>query len=501
MASTDDGWSESILAENTMATRWFDGETDLGGRPAWSHLWDQCFATVEQYEAHRRGESAAAALEAELSVRSAEVVYVPGTTLTLKASAGPVVNARWLPTSSRHSRAPAAPAAAAMRPRSITWALVAIVAVGVALRAWRLGFNGLTYDESFTAMAARLPLGQLFDHLRTQDTHPPLDYLLRAPLAVRVRPTCSCGSRRSCARSVRSCSSHGGCAHVASPDSWPPRSSPAALFQIYHGGEARMYVLLELLGVAAAIVADRWLGDDPPRWCTWVAGGLVAVALFDHVSGFLLAAGMIAVASFRTDRRGGAACRHRRRVPRCGRWCGGRRSRNRPVVTGSVGSPERRCRASRGVSGQLTDVEPLALLVLAGVVAGGVCLWRDDRRLGHVWLAVGAVPFLAAAVIGIVSPFLIDRAVTVASWAPPLALGYAAAWMLRRSDLLGRAFVVAVLAVVVIGTITFLAGKRYDSDLAVDHLRVVAQPGDVIATRPARYATLPAYAIGVREWR
>ena len=77
VASTDDGWSESILAENTMATRWFDGETDLGGRPAWSHLWDQCFGTVDQYEAHRRGESAAAALEAELTVPSAEIVYVP----------------------------------------------------------------------------------------------------------------------------------------------------------------------------------------------------------------------------------------------------------------------------------------------------------------------------------------------------------------------------------------------------------------------------------------
>jgi len=79
VAATDDGWSESILAENTMATRWFDGETDLGGRPAWSHLWDQCFASVEQYEAHRRGASGAAVVEASLAVRSAEVVYVPET--------------------------------------------------------------------------------------------------------------------------------------------------------------------------------------------------------------------------------------------------------------------------------------------------------------------------------------------------------------------------------------------------------------------------------------
>lgn len=77
VASTDDGWSDSVLAPNTMATRWFDGETDLGGRPGWSHLWDQCFASEDQYEVHRRGDSRAAELEAGLHVRSAEIVYVP----------------------------------------------------------------------------------------------------------------------------------------------------------------------------------------------------------------------------------------------------------------------------------------------------------------------------------------------------------------------------------------------------------------------------------------
>ncbi len=51
-----------------------------------------------------------------------------------------------------------------------------------------------------------------------------------------------------------------------------------------------------------------------------------------------------------------------------------------------------------------------------------------------------------------------------------------------------------------IGTVTFLAGKRYDSDLAVDHLEQVARPGDEILTRPARYVTLPAYRIGVERW-
>jgi hypothetical protein len=78
----DDGWSDSILAANTMSTRWFDGETDLGGRPVWSHLWDQCFASRDQYEAHVAGSSRAARVESDLvarSRRSAEVVYAPAT--------------------------------------------------------------------------------------------------------------------------------------------------------------------------------------------------------------------------------------------------------------------------------------------------------------------------------------------------------------------------------------------------------------------------------------
>src|SRR6476660_3410465 len=61
--------------------------------------------------------------------------------------------------------------------------LVLLVGVGGVLRFWGLGASRLNYDESFTAMAGRLPLGSLFNFLRLQDSHPPLDYILRAPLA------------------------------------------------------------------------------------------------------------------------------------------------------------------------------------------------------------------------------------------------------------------------------------------------------------------------------
>ena len=81
-----DGLLESVLAENTMSTRWFDGVTDMGGRPAWTHIWDQCFATPTHLERHRTGAGAAAHVERALlaeggsgASRSAEIVYVPET--------------------------------------------------------------------------------------------------------------------------------------------------------------------------------------------------------------------------------------------------------------------------------------------------------------------------------------------------------------------------------------------------------------------------------------
>jgi hypothetical protein len=74
----------SVLAENTMSTRWFDGVTDMGGRPAWSHLWDQCFPSVDALEEHRAGTSASGRVEramaadaAHAPARSAEIVYLP----------------------------------------------------------------------------------------------------------------------------------------------------------------------------------------------------------------------------------------------------------------------------------------------------------------------------------------------------------------------------------------------------------------------------------------
>ena len=383
---------------------------------------------------------------------------------------------------------------------STTIALVAIVVVGAALRVWRLGFNGLTFDETFSAMAARLPLGHLFDHLRTQDSHPPLDYLLRAPLA-------RSGAGDALLRAPSLFFSVGALVLFA----WWMRNRGLAgimatavfagsTFQIYYGGEARMYALLELLGVASAVVAERWLRGSP-AWCGWAAGVLVALALFDHVSGFLLAAGMFTIAGVRRDRRAwtwrasvaggvglwavlwGASFAHQAG----GDWTN--------WIPGT--SPTS---VARAVSGQVTYLSGVEWLVFASVLPGAWCLWTRDRRLGLVWLAVGAVPFALGAAIGVISPFLIDRAVTVASWASPLALGYLVAALVTRWRVAGLAVAALLMVAIAAGSVAFLLSERYDSDRAIDHLERVVNMGDAILTRPARYATLPAYRIGVERW-
>ena len=89
-----------------------------------------------------------------------------------------------------------------------------IVVLGVALRVWRILSNGLTFDESFTTLAGRLPVSDLLSYLRHNDSHPPLDYLIRAPFARAGRATSCCARRPCCSRPRRSRCSRGGCANA-----------------------------------------------------------------------------------------------------------------------------------------------------------------------------------------------------------------------------------------------------------------------------------------------
>ena len=160
---------------------------------------------------------------------------------------------------------------------------------------------GLSFDEAFTGMAGRKSLAGLFDFLSHHDSHPPLDYVLRMPLA-RLGVGDLAFRAPSLVFSVAALALF---AWWMRDRGWAGATATALLavsgFQISYGSEARMYALLELLGVGAAIVAERWI-VEPRRWHAWAIGGIVFVGLLDHVSISLLAIGLFLLAGIRNDR-------------------------------------------------------------------------------------------------------------------------------------------------------------------------------------------------------
>ena len=269
-------------------------------------------------------------------------------------------------------------------------------------------------------------------------------------------------------------------------------------FQVLYGGDARMYALLQLLGVAAAIITEQWL-RAPARWHAWAIGAVLLVALFDHVSGALLGAGLLAVAGLRRDR---DAWRWRFVVTGAGlvwlvAWG--------PVMVDQLGGQwaswiprTTPLGFAQTLSRQITLAEGVAPFVLAAVIGGGVVLCRHDRVLGRLWLALGALPFALAALIGVFASFLFDRTLTLASWAPLLALAFLLDAARRRWRMAGTAIALTVVLIVTTASCTFFLDKRWEYDLSIERLEQVARPGDVIAVRPARYGILVDWRIGIR---
>jgi hypothetical protein len=373
-----------------------------------------------------------------------------------------------------------------------------VVAAGVALRVWRATTNGLTFDESYTAIVSRHSLGDLLAMLRHTDLHPPLDYILRMPLGhlgagdFLLRLPSVVFSSLALALFAWWMRRRGWVGVIATA------LMAVSIFQLVYGGEARMYALLQLTGVAAAVVAERWL-RVPQRWHAWAIGGLVLVSVFDHVQGFLLAAGLLALAGVRRD---GQAWRWRIAIGAAAAvWLplwGPSFLEQRHLRWSSWMPRTSLSGIADTVSRQLTFVEGVAPFVFAAVVIGGVVLVRRDRVLGRLWLACGVVPFAIAAVIGLFEGFLFDRTLSIAAWAPPLAVAWLLGELLRRAQTLGVAVVVCALLLALADSSTFLAVKRWDYDLSVEQLERVAAPGDVIAVRPELYGALVDWRIGVR---
>jgi hypothetical protein len=383
----------------------------------------------------------------------------------------------------------------------VAGALVVAVVVGAGFRFWGLGAHRLAFDDAFTTMASRLAPSQLFDYLRLHDSHPPLDYLLREPFSRLFTspwwlqlPSAAC-SVAALALFAWWMRGRGRLGVIATA------LFAVSAFQIAHGREIRMYPELELLGVAAAMIAESWL-TRPRRWHARAIGALTLACLLLHVSGFLLGAGLLVVAGGRTD---GEAWRWRRSLALAlGAWAV---LWGPSFLTQSQGGHSDwipRTTPSRVVTtiGRLvtTVPSPLLLLVCAAVVAGAVLLVRSDRRLGRVWLCCVAVPIGLAAVSGLVAPVLLDRTLTVSSWGAVLAVAYLADRALRSSRVLGAVTLVA-LALVMLPPAVHAVTRPSTPDVALGHLDSVVRPGDVVAIRPQVKAPELTWSIGVHAHR
>jgi hypothetical protein len=346
-------------------------------------------------------------------------------------------------------------------------------------------------------MTGRMPLGDMFAYLRSQDSHPPLDYLLRAPLA-------RAGVNEFLFRLPSVVCSVGALALFAW---WMRRYGLAGIvatalfavstFELTHGRTARMYAELELIGVLAAVLADSWL-RRPRRWHAPALGALVLAGLLTQTQGFLLAAGLLALAGLRRDRE---AWRWRAAVAAAGAvWAvlwgrsflvqaSGGHSNWIPRTTISG--------TAHTFGGLVTDQPQLQLLALAAVAAGGVVLWRRDRRLARVFVCCSVVPAGLVAAAGTVAPVLLARTLTVAAWGPFLAIGFLVASLARRSRLLATVAIVT-LASVAIPAAVHLVVAPSPPDIALRHLASVARPGDVVATRPGGKLPELAWSVGVR---
>lgn len=47
----------SVFAENSMASRWFDGETETAPAPRWTHLWEQGFADETSWRSYMESDA------------------------------------------------------------------------------------------------------------------------------------------------------------------------------------------------------------------------------------------------------------------------------------------------------------------------------------------------------------------------------------------------------------------------------------------------------------
>jgi hypothetical protein len=259
-----------------------------------------------------------------------------------------------------------------------------------------------------------------------------------------------------------------------------------------------MYAVMELLGVAVAIVAERWLRAPRNRHAA-IVGALVFLGLLTHVSMMLAAVGLLAIAGSRRD-------------ADAWRWRAG-------IVSGAVGwavlwGPSFLVQSRGGHSSWIPHTTPrrlldaisslvtfqtgISVLVFAAIVAGIMVCRHRDATLATVLMCCFVVPVGLAGLLGLRAPVLIDRTLTVVAWGPLLALGYVIDALARRARAAG-AVAVGLAILVMVPTAAQTINAPGGPTAALLQLERVARPGDVIAVQPASKGVELYWALGTRS--
>jgi hypothetical protein len=357
--------------------------------------------------------------------------------------------------------------------------LVAAVALAAGLRLVLLDRPPtLSPDEAYSAHVASLPLGEIVSYVRATDPHPPLSYLLLAPVA----------AWSSYEAMLRLPSALCSIAAVGVMAWWQrPRAAEGvmatALFAVLplavsYGVQARMYGLLELAGVAAAAGAARWLETGCRRWLT-LAVGAATVAAFSHATGCFLLLGLLMAPG--------------RRHPRSTEW--------RLAVAGGLGlfglAWGATALAQRdGSLYRLVTPESVAVTVnetiaarpairwlgVAVLAAGVVSVVARRGNLARVLVAAYLAPLLVALAVGTRVGLFIPKTLVVLEWGVAVALAGAVAVTARWRPPAGAVVAVLVLALVVPAVPPTLDPPG--AEMIVGRLRSVVRDGDVVANHP-----------------
>lgn len=366
---------------------------------------------------------------------------------------------------------------------------LAAVVVGITLLWSGLGAAALSADEQFSGVHARLPVMVLWRELIRNDTHPPLDYLVRKLV---VGP--------SDAFWLRVPSAMVATATLLSISWWMRRRGHFGLtvtvissvlpFFLLYGRTARMYALLILFGVFIAWLATAWL-QCPGRRLSAGLAVVLTLALFTDGTAVLLVVGALAIPGLRRDR--SAWWWRASTAAPAALWL---------LVWGrNIPSQLRSGQASwipRTTPASVTDqvgrlislVHPeLGIIAMVAMGTGALLLVRQDRHLGRVVVCLGALPVVLTVTAGIWAHVLLARSLAVASVSAVLTLA-AVIEEARRRNVRTLTVVLAVVCVLLVPSIGPAHSFEEETGPAMRALTSRSQAGDVVVLSPASLGQL-----------